>query len=73
MGNSVLLNTGTEVHRDATEEDYALIYTDNVIRTGAKAGKIAQIGSNVTVCNGVIMPAEADVPDYTYYDRGVNR
>ena len=33
IGNGVLLNAGTEVHCDATVGDYALIYTNSVIRT----------------------------------------
>jgi len=64
VGNGVLLNAGTEVHCDAVVEDYALI-ANSVVRTGAKVGKYAHIGSNVTVCNFAVVADGADVPDCT--------
>lgn len=57
--------TGAEIHCNATVEDYALIYTNSVIRTGAKVGHCARIGSNVTICNNATVPDGADVPDCT--------
>ena len=65
VGNGVLLNAGAEVHCDAVVEDYALIYANSVVRTGAKVGKYARIGSNVTVCNSAVVPDGADIPDCT--------
>ena len=38
---------------------------NSVVRTGAKVGKYARIGSNVTVCNSAVVPDGADVPDCT--------
>ena len=65
VGNGVLLNAGTEVHCDAVVEDYVLIYANSIGRTGAKVGRYARIGSNVTVCNSAVVPDGADVPDCT--------
>ena len=65
VGNSVLLNAGTEVHCDATVGDYALIYTSSVIRTGATVGKFARIGSNCTICNNATVLDGTDVSDCT--------
>ncbi len=60
-----LLNAGTEVHCDAAVGDYALIYTNSVVRTGATVGSFARIGSNATVCNHATVPDGADIPDCT--------
>ena len=57
----VLLNPGVEVHHDSSVEDYALIYTNSVVRTYAKVGKRVRIGSNVTVSNEVIVGDDADI------------
>ena len=65
VGNGILLNVGTEVHCDATVGDYALIYTNSVIRTGATVGNCVRIGSNCSICNNVIVPDGADIPDCT--------
>ena len=65
IGDGVLLNAGTEVHCDAAEGDYALIYTNSVIRTGATVGNFARIGSNCTICNNATVPDGADIPDCT--------
>ena len=64
-GCVVLLNAGTEVHCDAAVGDYALIYTNSVIRTGATVGNFARIGSNCTICNNAAVPDGADIPDCT--------
>ena len=61
VGNGVLLNPGVEVHHDSSVEDYALIYTNSVVRTYAKVGKRVRIGSNVTVSNEVIVGDDADI------------
>ena len=39
VGNGVLLNPGVEIHHDSFVDDFALIYTNSVIRTLAKVGK----------------------------------
>lgn len=65
VGDGVLLNAGAEVHCDATVKDYELIYTNGVIRAGAKVGRYARIGSNVTICNNATVPDGTDVPDCT--------
>ena len=65
VGDGVLLNAGTEIHCDAAVKDYALIYTNSVIRTGATVGSLTRKGSNVTVCNHVAVPDGADIPDCT--------
>lgn len=59
--DGVLLNPGVEVHHDSSVEDYALIYTNSVVRTYAKVGKRVRIGSNVTVSNEVIVGDDADI------------
>ena len=56
-----MLNPGVEVHHDSAVEDYALIYTNSVVRTYAKVGKRVRIGSNVTVSNEVIVGDDADI------------
>lgn len=63
VGNGVLLNVGAEAHHDCTIDDFALIYTNSVIRTGATVGKRAKIGSTVTVSNFAAVPEDAVVPD----------
>ena len=64
-GCVILQNAGTEVHCDAAIGDYALVYANSVIRTGAVVGKQARIGSNCTVCNNATVPDGADIPDCT--------
>ena len=61
----LLLNAGSEVHCDAVVGDYALVYTNSVIRTGAAVGGYARIGSNCTVCNNAAVSDGADIPDCT--------
>lgn len=63
VGNGVLLNVGAEAHHDCTIDDFALIYTNSVIRTGATVGKRAKIGSTVTVSNFAAVPEDAVFPD----------
>lgn len=65
VGSGVLLNPGVEIHHDSFVDDFALIYTNSVVRTYAKVGKRARIGSNVTVSNSACVPDDADVPDCT--------
>ena len=46
-------------------DDFALIYTNSVVRTYAKVGKRVRIGSNCTICNNATVPDGADIPDCT--------
>lgn len=59
----MLLNPGVEIHHGCDVDDYALIYTNSVIRTYAKVGKRVRIGSNVTISNEVIVEDDADIPN----------
>ena len=61
VGNGVLLNPGVEIHHDSFVDDFALIYTNSVVRTLAKVGKRVRIGSNVTISNEVIVPDDEDI------------
>ena len=63
VGNGVLLTVGVEAHHDCAIEDFALIYTNSVIRTGATVGKRTKIGSTVTLSNFAAVPEDAVVPD----------
>ena len=63
VGNGSILNVGAEAHHDCTIDDFTLIYTNSVIRTGATVGKWAKIGSTVTVSNFAAVPEDAVVPD----------
>ena len=65
VGDGVLLNAGVEIHGGGAAGDYSLIYTNSVVRTGAKVGKCVRIGSNVTICNNAVVPDGADIPDCT--------
>lgn len=63
IGNGVVLTVGVEAHHDCTISDYALVYTNSVVRTGAKIGERAKIGSTATVGNFVQVPEGAVIPD----------
>ena len=63
VGNGSILNVGAEAHHDCTIDDFTLIYTNSVIRTGVTVGKRAKIGSTVTVSNFAAVPEDAVVPD----------
>lgn len=63
IGNGVVLTTGVEAHHDCTISDFALVYTNSVVRTGAKIGERAKIGSTATVGNFVQVPEDAVIPD----------
>ena len=65
VGDGVLMNAGTEVHCGGTVEDYVLLYTNSTVRTGAKVGRCARIGGNVTICNNAIVLDNMDIPDCT--------
>ena len=61
MGNGVILNPGVEIHHDSVVEDYALIYTNTVVRSLAVVGKRAHVGSTLTISNEVKVPDDAIV------------
>lgn len=63
VGNGVLLNPGVEIHHDSFVDDYALIYTNSVVRTYARVGKCVRIGSNVTISNEVNVADDSDIPN----------
>ena len=63
VGNGVLLNPGVELHHDSTVGDYALIYTNSVMRTYANVGNRVRIGSNVTICNNAVVDDDMDIAD----------
>lgn len=63
IGNGVVLTVGVEAHHDCTISDFALVYTNSVVRTGAKIGERAKIGSTATVGNFVQVPEDAVIPD----------
>ena len=65
VGNGVLLNVGVEIHGGGAGDDYALSYTNSVVRTGARVGRLARIGSNATICNNAAVPDGADISDCT--------
>ncbi|WP_303018276.1 hypothetical protein [uncultured Mitsuokella sp.] len=61
VGDGVILNPGVEIHHDSEVKDYALIYTNTVVRSLATVGKRAHIGSTLTISNEVIVPDDAKV------------
>lgn len=61
VGNGVILNPGVEIHHDSVVEDYALIYTNTVVRLLAVVGKRAHVGSTLTISNEVKVPDDAVV------------
>ncbi len=65
VGDGVLLNPGVEVHNDAFVDDYALIYTNSVVRALAHVGKRVRIGSTVSISNNVNVADDSDVPNGT--------
>lgn len=62
-GNGLILNPGVELHNDSSVDDYALIYTNSVIRSNAHVGKRAWIGSTVTVSTCEVIPDDAVIND----------
>lgn len=63
IGNGVVLTVGVEAHHDCTISDFALVYTNSVVRTGAIVGERAKIGSTATVGNFVQVPEDTVMPD----------
>ena len=55
------MNPGVEVHHDSFVDDFALVYTNSVVRTYAHIGKRVRIGSNVTISNNLIVADDADI------------
>lgn len=65
VGDGVLLNPGVEVHHDSFVDDYALIYTNSVVRTLARVGKRVRVGSNVSISNDVHVADDSEIPNGT--------
>lgn len=63
VGNGVILNPGVEIHHDSEIGNNVLIYTNSVIRSLAKVGDRAHIGSTLTISNEVIVPEDAIIED----------
>lgn len=63
VGNGVVMTVGAEAHHDCIIDDFALVYTNSVIRTGAKVGKRAKIGSTSTIGNFVQIAEDAVILD----------
>lgn len=63
IGNGVVLTVGVEAHHDCAIGNFALVYTNSVVRTGAKIGERVKIGSTATVGNFVHVPEDAVIPD----------
>lgn len=61
VGDGVILNPGVEIHHDSEVKDYALIYTNTVVRSLASVGRRAHIGSTLTISNEVIVPDDGVV------------
>ena len=59
IGNGVILNPGVEIHHDSMVGNYVLIYTNSVVRTMARIGDRAHIGSTLTISNGVNVQKDA--------------
>lgn len=65
VGNGVLLNPGVEIHHDGTVDDYALIYSNSVVRTMAYVGRRAKIGSTCTISNETVIEKDRIIADGT--------
>lgn len=63
IGDGVILNPGVEIHHDSEVGNYVLIYTNSVVRTFAKVGDRAHIGSTLTISNGVVVPEDTKIED----------
>lgn len=63
VGNGVLLNPGVEIHHDGRVDDYALIYSNSVVRTMAYVGKRVKIGSTCTISNEKIIEPDRVIED----------
>lgn len=63
IGNGVIISPGVEIHHDSSIGDNALIYTNTVVRSLARVGKRAHIGSTLTISNEVIIPDDGVIID----------
>lgn len=63
IGNGVVLNPGVEIHHDSMVDDYALIYTNSVVRTMAHVGRRVKIGSNCTISNNGMIKQDKIIED----------
>ena len=58
IGNGVILNPGVEIHHDSVVGNNVLIYTNTVVRSLAKVGDRAHLGSTLTISNEVVIPED---------------
>lgn len=65
VGNGVLLSPGVEIHHDSFVDDNTLIYSNSAVRTYARVGKRAWIGSTVTISVNAIVADDEIIPDGT--------
>lgn len=63
VGNGVILNPGVEIHHDSIIGNNVLIYTNTVVRSLAKVGDRAHIGSTLTISNNVTIHEDAIIED----------
>ena len=63
VGDGVILNPGVEIHHDSIIGNWVLIYTNSVVRTLARVGDRAHIGSTLTISNRVVVEPDEFVPD----------
>lgn len=63
VGNGVILNPGVEIHHDSVVGNNVLIYTNSVVRTFAKVGDRAHLGSTLTISNEVLIPDDSIIQD----------
>ena len=63
IGNGVILNPGVEIHHDSIVGDNVLIYTNSVVRTFAKIGDRASLGSTLTISNRVTIKEDSFIGD----------
>ena len=63
VGNGVILNPGVEIHHDSVVGDNVLIYTNTVVRTLARIGNRAHIGSTLTISNGAVIGEGMKIDD----------
>lgn len=63
VGNGVILNPGVEVHHDSEVGNFVCIYTNSVVRTYAKVGDGAKLGSSVTISNRVTINEDKIIED----------
>ena len=70
VGNGVILNPGVELHHDSIVDDNVLIYTNTVVRSLARVGRGAHLGSTLTIGNEVIIKEDSIIMDGMSIQKG---